>query len=416
MAEIAAAIVSALGAAVGWVFSPSWLPPKDFELFRWLIVPGYGYGIVLVALAVAELVFPQVRRPWSRRSSLSATYLVLTGKLGFYGLIVAPLMRHIWLELGLPSLHLDRLLPLWIYIPWAVLVVTFCDYWAHRLMHRAPGMWQLHKIHHSVENLNWSSIYQHHFLESFFSIPFHLAAVLALGTDIVAPFGILFRLLDVLGHANVRLDAGRLTYLFSTPQAHRIHHSRAERHHDSNFGNTFMLWDHVFGTFRYDPRDLPTAYGVPDAIPLSFFKQQILPLGWFAKDIFHAVTKRGNQPRSSETRDAEADVPAAPMTAGRTCTECGGQLDAGRTEVRIGKVAWMTAVTLCAGSCLAFSLGVGVEVQPMVRIAGAVTAGLLGLLFLAGLLRPWERETARCMACERTTVRDIDWASRRAAA
>ena len=38
-------IAKTLEAIVGWIFSPSWLPPKDFEFFKWLIVPGFGYGL-----------------------------------------------------------------------------------------------------------------------------------------------------------------------------------------------------------------------------------------------------------------------------------------------------------------------------------------------------------------------------------
>src|SRR5690242_6920352 len=92
---------------VGWVFSPSWLPPKDFQFFRWLFVPGYGYGFVLVGLALLELLRPQIRRGWNRATLLSGTYLLLSGKMGVYAFVVTPALRKGWLYLGLPSLHLD---------------------------------------------------------------------------------------------------------------------------------------------------------------------------------------------------------------------------------------------------------------------------------------------------------------------
>ena len=82
MIEVLQVLANAIEAAVGWIFSPSWLPPKDFEFFRWLIVPGYGYGFVLIVIAILELVLPQDRRPWGRHTLLSSTYLVFTGKLG----------------------------------------------------------------------------------------------------------------------------------------------------------------------------------------------------------------------------------------------------------------------------------------------------------------------------------------------
>ena len=52
MLELIFSVARTLELAVGWIFSPSWLPPKDFQFLRWLIVPGYGYGFVLIALGV----------------------------------------------------------------------------------------------------------------------------------------------------------------------------------------------------------------------------------------------------------------------------------------------------------------------------------------------------------------------------
>src|SRR5262245_46685309 len=134
----------ALEAFVGWVFSRAWLPPKDFEFFRWLVIPGYGYGIVLLVFGAMELGSPQDRRPWGRASLLSRTYLLLAGKMGIYSFLVTPLIRKVWLQLGIPSLHLDRTMPLPLYMPFALLVVTFAAYWSHRLMHRVPVLWHIH--------------------------------------------------------------------------------------------------------------------------------------------------------------------------------------------------------------------------------------------------------------------------------
>ena len=107
MLEVIYWIAGALELAIGWVFSSSWLPPEDFRFFRWLVVPGYGYGFVLITFALLELIIPQDRRPWNRATLLTATYLMFAGKIGIYILVVTPLIRDTWLYLGLPSLHLD---------------------------------------------------------------------------------------------------------------------------------------------------------------------------------------------------------------------------------------------------------------------------------------------------------------------
>ncbi|MBK8180769.1 MAG: hypothetical protein IPK67_18120 [Planctomycetes bacterium] len=90
MADWLRTIYDALGTGVGWVFSKTWLPPKDFDLWTWLVVPGGGYGCVLIAFGLAELVFPQQKRPWNRATLLSSTYILFTGKLGLYVLLVTP--------------------------------------------------------------------------------------------------------------------------------------------------------------------------------------------------------------------------------------------------------------------------------------------------------------------------------------
>jgi sterol desaturase/sphingolipid hydroxylase (fatty acid hydroxylase superfamily) len=284
MQDLFFTIVRLLELAVGWVFSSSWLPPQDFQFFRWLFIPGYGYGFLLVTAGILELLYPHHRRPWSRASLLSGTYLLLVGKIGVYMLVVAPLARQAWIYLGLPSLHLSRILPAPVFLVVSLLVVTFIGYWAHRLLHRISYLWHIHKIHHSPRNLNWTSIYHMHFLEKLLVGPGHLITALALGTELVAPLGIILMTLDVLGHANIGVDMGRLSYFISTPQAHRIHHSMDPKHHDSNFGTSIMLWDHLFGTFYYSPDDPPSAYGVDDTVPETFIKQQIMPLVWIARD------------------------------------------------------------------------------------------------------------------------------------
>jgi len=295
MLDVIYKLAKALEAAVGWVFSPSWLPPSDFAFFKWLVVPGYGYGFVLIAFGLLELIIPRDRRPWSRASLLSGTYVMLAGKMGIYAIVVTPLIRNTWVYLGLPSFHLDRVLPWPAYVLTSVLILTFLHYWAHRGLHHFPALWHIHKIHHSPRNLNWSSIYHKHFLELILHTPLSVLASLALGTELVAPFGIVFIAIDVFGHSNLRMELPRLSRIVSTPQAHRIHHSLDPKHYDTNFGNTFMLWDHIFGTFRYDSEPPPT--GIDEDIPVGFVKQQILPVVWIVRDGFRWVTNLGSSGR-----------------------------------------------------------------------------------------------------------------------
>ena len=64
-------------------------------------------------------------------------------------------------------------------------------------------------------------------------------------------------------HANIRTSLGPLRHLVISPQAHRVHHSAAPEHIDTNFGTVFAWWDYLFGTRYHDHHDYPTT-GIHD--------------------------------------------------------------------------------------------------------------------------------------------------------
>ena len=69
-----------------------------------------------------------------------------------------------------------------------------------------------------------------------------------------------------LRHSHVWLSYGPvLERVFISPAQHQIHHSRAMRHRDRNYGEVFALWDWMFGTL-YVPRERETLeIGLADA-------------------------------------------------------------------------------------------------------------------------------------------------------
>ena len=50
-------------------------------------------------------------------------------------------------------------------------------------------------------------------------------------------------------HANMDIRLGPLNYVFSAAPVHRWHHSRARVEADHNYGDNFIFWDLVFGTY-----------------------------------------------------------------------------------------------------------------------------------------------------------------------
>ena len=134
----------------------------------------------------------------------------------------------------------------------------FHYYWWHRAQHTIPFLWELHKLHHSDENLNSTTIFRSHFLEPAgqtlvrgltIGLIFDLGASQQSLLAIIAG-GLFLGLWDFFIHANVRTDfLYRLTPFFSNPQFHWIHHSRLPQHQDKNFSIWLPMYDVAFGTY-----------------------------------------------------------------------------------------------------------------------------------------------------------------------
>ena len=58
-----------------------------------------------------------------------------------------------------------------------------------------------------------------------------------------------------INHSNFRLQYGKASVLFISPQTHRIHHSRLPQHLDKNFCAHWPIWDILFGTYFAPARD-----------------------------------------------------------------------------------------------------------------------------------------------------------------
>jgi sterol desaturase/sphingolipid hydroxylase (fatty acid hydroxylase superfamily) len=187
---------------------------------------------------------------------------------------VAILTIYLGSTVGLPSLELptseisvgmpvvDILLQGTLIFFTAAFLGDFGYYWWHRLQHTVPILWELHKLHHSDENLNSTTIYRSHFLEPagqglIRGLTIGLVFDTTLASQnimVIVAGGALLGLWDFFIHANVRIDAlHRLLPFFSNPQFHWIHHSKEPEHQDKNYSIWLPMFDIAFGSY-YHPR------------------------------------------------------------------------------------------------------------------------------------------------------------------
>jgi len=142
----------------------------------------------------------------------------------------------------------------------SVLLLDLLIYTQHRLFHRLPLFWRIHRMHHTDLDLDVSSGTRFHPLEILLSLAIKLAAVALLGASPLAVlvFEILLNATSMFSHANLRLPLPLdrwLRLVVVTPDMHRVHHSVIVRETDSNFGFNLPWWDRLFGTYIPQPRE-----------------------------------------------------------------------------------------------------------------------------------------------------------------
>ncbi|SDB47903.1 Sterol desaturase/sphingolipid hydroxylase, fatty acid hydroxylase superfamily [Flavobacteriaceae bacterium MAR_2010_188] len=162
-------------------------------------------------------------------------------------------------------------MPLLIYVLLGVMLLDFFGaYLAHLVEHKINVLWMVHLVHHTDHNVDTTTANRHHPIESVIRFIFTLAGVFIVG----APIGIilLYQSLSVvfaqLNHANIKFSKPvdkALSYVFVSPDMHKIHHHYVLPYTDSNYGNIFSIWDRLLGTYSYMERE-DLVYGV-DVFP-----------------------------------------------------------------------------------------------------------------------------------------------------
>lgn len=151
-------------------------------------------------------------------------------------------------------------LPLWLTVPLAVLVLDLAIYLQHRLFHAVPALWRLHRMHHADLEFDVTTGLRFHPVEIALSMGIKLLVIAALGPSALAVliFEVLLNATSLFNHGNLRVPGGIdrfLRRIVGTPDMHRVHHSVHREETNSNFGFNLPWWDRLLGTYRAQPRD-----------------------------------------------------------------------------------------------------------------------------------------------------------------
>jgi sterol desaturase/sphingolipid hydroxylase (fatty acid hydroxylase superfamily) len=149
------------------------------------------------------------------------------------------------------SLRLLGHAPLWLQFLMLLVLKDFLEWFIHNLLHRVPWLWEFHKLHHSIEELDFIGNLRFHWMESVVYKTLTYLPLVALGVDgqVILWVAVVDTLIGHLNHANLNLGWGPLRYLINSPRMHVWHHDVIARSgHGKNFGIVFSLWDFLFGT------------------------------------------------------------------------------------------------------------------------------------------------------------------------
>jgi ornithine lipid hydroxylase len=170
--------------------------------------------------------------------------------------------------------------PLWLQLPLAILVADFGVYWAHRWMHLSRLGWRLHAVHHTPTKLYFLAAGRTHPFNAVISHGAEIIPLIVLGSgpELFALWTVFKTVNGVLQHSNIDLTPGWLNRILATNEQHWHHHSQERTPSNSNFGNTTMIWDQLFGTYyTSDERPSPIVGIAGAEIPEHYLAHLSVP-------------------------------------------------------------------------------------------------------------------------------------------
>ena len=222
---------------------------------------------------------------WGRRGGnllISAVGIVISGLAASALLALSSTAADLHWGLAYWDIAGSWFLPPWVVAIVGVLLLDLTDYWRHRISHRVPLLWRLHRLHHSDPIIDATISLRSHPAEFLLRPLFLGTAILVFG---IPPLPLLLHPvlqlpILIFQHANIRLPVKldrALSWLIVTPAMHLVHHSRAQLEADSNYSVFLTVWDRLFTTLT--PSVPPAALGLDgldDAAGQRFFRMLIL--------------------------------------------------------------------------------------------------------------------------------------------
>lgn len=161
-------------------------------------------------------------------------------------------------------------------------ISDFIQYNTHRLLHKVPFLWQIHKVHHSAKQMGFATHFRYHWLEPIiYKSIIYIPLVLLGGFNLQDVFIVHFIAISIghLNHANLGWNYGLFKYIFNNPKMHVWHHGKALPNKNGiNFAISLSIWDYLFQTnyIPYDGKNIELGFENDENFPQNFFAQEVI--------------------------------------------------------------------------------------------------------------------------------------------
>lgn len=200
-----------------------------------------------------------------------------------------------------------------------LVLFDFLFYWYHRHNHTINILWAAHMSHHTSEEFNTFVAVRASITQRLFSFIYMWPlALLGFKPDAIYAASAVQLLIAFWHHTRFIGKMGWYEILFNTPSYHRVHHAINQKYLDKNFGEIFIIWDKMFGTYAkeeeepiygaltpiksWDPNKIYVHYWKflwDDMIQTKKMSDKIrlwfMPLGWRPEDRKNVYRERINE-------------------------------------------------------------------------------------------------------------------------
>jgi len=269
---------------------------------------GYFFWLLVISIScwILERLVPwrPSQRAWRDQFGQDLFWLVFNGH--YAGILLASASTWLVEDLSrtfgtglLPApgpIHFLTERPLWLQFLVFLIVKDFLEFLIHNLLHRVPLLWEFHKLHHSIRELDWIGNMRFHWMEIavYHSFTYFPLFLLNVDSRVILWIAIFTTIIGHLNHSNLNLDWGVFRYLLNSPRLHVWHHDLVQHDpHGQNFGVVFSLWDYLFGTVYAPAQGYPARLGFEgmDQFPSGLISRLIYPIrtGFKSKRASNAV-------------------------------------------------------------------------------------------------------------------------------